>query len=46
VFLNGVTEPYTESQDGWRIDGVEWKVRHDYGVGAINYRSGYKQPGA
>ncbi|MES2157486.1 MAG: ClpP-like prohead protease/major capsid protein fusion protein [Pseudomonadota bacterium] len=46
VFLNGVTEPFTESQDGWRVDGVEWKVRHDYGVGAVNYRSGYKQPGA
>lgn len=46
VFLNGVTEPFTDSQDGWRTDGVEWKVRHDYGVGAVNYRSAYKQPGA
>lgn len=46
VFLNGNQEPYFESQDGWRIDGVEWKIRHDYGVGAINYRSAYKQPGA
>ncbi len=46
VFLNGVTEPFTDSQDGWRVDGVEWKVRHDYGVGAVNWRSAYKQPGA
>lgn len=46
VFLNGVTEPFTDSQDGWRVDGVEWKVRHDYGVGAVNWRCGYKQPGA
>ncbi len=46
VFLNGVTEPFTDSQDGWRVDGVEWKVRHDYGTGAVNYRSAYKQPGA
>jgi ATP-dependent protease ClpP protease subunit len=46
VFLNGNTEPFTDSQDGWRVDGVEWKVRHDYGVGAVNFRSGYKQPGA
>jgi len=46
VFLNGVTEPFTDTQDGWRVDGVEWKVRHDYGVGAVNYRSAYKQPGA
>ncbi|WBQ17477.1 ClpP-like prohead protease/major capsid protein fusion protein [Sphingobium yanoikuyae] len=46
VFLNGVTEPFTDSQEGWRVDGVEWKVRHDYGVGAVNWRSAYKQPGA
>lgn len=46
VFLNGVTEPFTDSQDGWRVDGVEWKVRHDYGVGAVNFRSAQKQPGA
>lgn len=46
VFLNGVTEPFTDSQDGWRVDGVEWKVRHDYGVGAVNFRSAFKQPGA
>lgn len=46
VFLNGVSEPFTDSQEGWRVDGVEWKVRHDYGVGAVNYRSAYKQPGA
>ncbi len=46
VFLNGVTEPFTDSEEGWRVDGVEWKVRHDYGVGAVNYRSAYKQPGA
>lgn len=46
VFLNGVSEPFVDSQDGWRTDGVEWKVRHDYGVGAVNWRSAYKQPGA
>ncbi|OJY68694.1 MAG: peptidase S14 [Sphingobium sp. 66-54] len=46
VFLNGVTEPFTDSQEGWRVDGVEWKVRFDYGVGALNWRSAYKQPGA
>lgn len=45
VFLNGVTEPFTDSQDGWRVDGVEWKVRHDYGVGAVNWRAAQKNPG-
>lgn len=46
VFLNGVTEPFTDSQEGWRVDGVEWKVRHDYGVGAVNWRAAQKNPGA
>ncbi len=39
VFLNGNQEPYTEMKEGWRIDGTEWKVRFDYGVGALNWRS-------
>lgn len=46
VFLNGVTEPFTDSKEGWRTDGVEWKVRHDYGVGAVNWRAAQKNPGA
>lgn len=46
VFLNGVTEPFTDSEEGWRTDGVEWKVRHDYGVGAVNWRAAQKNPGA
>ncbi|MPT48260.1 MAG: Clp protease ClpP [Sphingobium sp.] len=46
VFLNGVSEPWAESREGWRVDGTEWKIRHDYGVGGVNYRSAYRQPGA
>jgi hypothetical protein len=38
VFLDGQSEPVLESQDGWRVDGVEWKVRYDYGIGAIDWR--------
>lgn len=45
-FLNGVQEPFTDSEEGWRTDGVEWKVRHDYAVAAVNWRSAVKQPGA
>jgi hypothetical protein len=37
-FLEGNQEPFLEMQDGWRIDGVEWKVREDYGVGAVEFR--------
>ena len=46
VFLNGQQEPYTEMRDGWRVDGTEWKVRHDYGVGAMNWRSAATNAGA
>jgi len=46
VFLNGEQDPFVDSQEGWRIDGVEWKVRHDYGVGAVNWRAIRKNPGA
>lgn len=46
VFLDGVQEPFLESEDGWRTDGTEWKVRLDYGVGGVNWRSAAKNPGA
>ena len=45
VFLNGVQEPFLDNELGWRVDGTEWKVRLDYGVGAINWRSVIKNPG-
>lgn len=46
VFLNGVQEPYTEQRDGWRVDGTEFKVRFDYGVGGLNFRSAATNAGA
>lgn len=46
VFLNGVQEPFLDNELGWRVDGTEWKVRLDYGVGAVNWRSAIKNPGA
>jgi hypothetical protein len=27
-----------EMKDGWNVDGTEWKVRLDFGVGAIGFR--------
>ncbi|MGI4877184.1 MAG: ClpP-like prohead protease/major capsid protein fusion protein [Janthinobacterium lividum] len=46
AFLNGEQEPYVDNELGWRVDGTEWKVRLDYGVGAVNYRSAVKNAGA
>jgi len=46
AFLNGEQEPFIDQQDGFRVDGVEWKVRHDYGVGAIDYPGALTDAGA
>jgi hypothetical protein len=45
VFLNGEQEPFLDSEEGWRTDGTEWKVRHDFGVGGVNYRSASRNAG-
>ena len=43
-FLNGVTEPYLETRDGWTVDGVEFKVRLDFGAKALDHRGLHKVP--
>ena len=45
-FLNGVQEPYIETQDGWRTDGAEIKIRLDVGVGVTGFRGAQYNPGA
>lgn len=44
-FLNGQQTPYTEQREGWNVDGIEYKIRLDYGVGAVGYRGARKNPG-
>ncbi len=46
AYLNGQATPFTDSQDGWRVDGTEYKVRHDFGAGALDSRLAWKNPGA
>lgn len=46
LFLNGVQDPFLDSMEGWRVDGVEWKARLDYTVGAVDHRAAAKNPGA
>ena len=46
AFLDGQQQPYLDIQQGWRIDGVEWKVRMDYGIGAIDFRGAITNAGA
>ena len=46
AFLDGVQDPYLEVQDGFDVDGARYKVRLDYGVGAIDYRGAVTNAGA
>lgn len=39
AFLNGVEAPYLEQRQGFSIDGTEYKVRLDYGVAALDWRT-------
>lgn len=45
-FLNGQQTPFMESQNGFSVDGVQWKIRHDYGVNAVGWRGAIMNPGA
>ena len=38
AFLDGAQSPYLESNDGFSVDGAQYKVRLDYGIAAVDYR--------
>lgn len=44
AYLDGVETPTLEQQGGWDVDGVEFKVRLDAGVKAMDYRTLAKNP--
>jgi HK97 family phage prohead protease len=46
AFLNGQRSPVLEMQDGHRVDGVEWKIRIDFGVAALDPRGAVTNAGA
>ncbi|NYE62194.1 ATP-dependent protease ClpP protease subunit [Duganella sp. 1224] len=45
-YLDGVDTPTLENQNGWHVDGVEFKVRMDAGVKPLDFRTMQKNPGA
>lgn len=45
AFLDGNPEPYLEEQNGWTVDGREFKVRIDAAAAALDYRGLYKDIG-
>lgn len=46
VFLNGQRAPEVTQDEDFRTSGIAWKVELPFGVGAIDYRGGYKNAGA
>ena len=46
AYLDGNPNPTLEQQNGWNVDGVEFKVRIDAGAKALDWRTMYKDPGA
>ena len=45
AYLNGNEMPYTEEKNMFERDAVGYKIRHDIGVGAMDYRGFYKNAG-
>lgn len=46
AFLNGDQDPVIERQPGWTTDGLEYRVKLDYGVAAADWRHAFTNPGA
>jgi hypothetical protein len=46
AYLAGAPGPQTESRAGFEVDGVQTKVRLDYGCGAIEHRGLVTNAGA
>jgi ATP-dependent Clp endopeptidase proteolytic subunit ClpP len=46
AYLNGNDRPTLEQQNGWSVDGVEFKVRMEAGVAPLDFRALAKNPGA
>jgi len=46
AYLDGQEGVYTETRNGFEVDGVEIKARLDFAAAAIDWRGLYKNPGA
>jgi hypothetical protein len=45
-FLDGIEAPYMESHVPFNVDGIQWKVRMDYGIDAVETRGAILSTGA
>lgn len=46
AYLEGQEGPYTETREGFEVDGIETKCRLDFNARAMDFRGLYKNPGA
>lgn len=46
AFLNGQQDPFFEMEQGFDVDGIRYKARLDFGVGAIDWVGAVKNNGA
>ncbi|MBB3179739.1 ClpP-like prohead protease/major capsid protein fusion protein [Variovorax sp. Sphag1AA] len=46
AYLEGEARPFLDQQEGWSRDTMEYKGRLDIGVGVVDYRGLYRNPGA
>lgn len=46
AYLDGVREPFIDQQDGWTVDGTDFKVRLDAGAKASAWEGMYKNAGS
>lgn len=46
AYLDGQAGPYLETRWGFEVDGLQLKVRHDFGAGFVDFRGSVKNPGA
>lgn len=46
AFLNGDQTPFLEQKLGWRVDGVEWKLRFDFGAQFFDPKGAVTNAGA
>ena len=46
AFLQGEEGPQVETEDGFDVDGTKIKVRHNFGVKAIDWRGMFRNDGA
>ncbi len=45
-YLDGITTPWLDQQDGWTVDGTEFKVRIDATATALAHQALYKNAGS